>query len=137
MSVFKKIKEFFYKPFNHNPEDFRLKLEQSYSGGMVYFKYSANGGRNWRYVYWSQSPFCGHVDSNWSWERVSYSSDNLGPNSFDYELNKFSSYQKIIDFEKPHKQEFEKWDKEHRAWRKRYYNQKSEAVKNINQKLNN
>lgn len=136
MNLFKKIKHFFHKPFNHNPEDFRLKLEESYGGGMVYFKYSANGGKDWSYVHWSRKPFLGHMDYNWEWERVSYLSYNLKDGSFAHELDKFSSYQKILDYEKGQREEMEKGDKEHRAWRENYYKQKRETLDKINQKLN-
>ncbi len=136
MQFFKKIKEIFYKPFTHNPDDFKLELEQSYGGGMVYFRYSANGGRNWKYVYWSQKPFLGDMDYDWLWERVSYLSNNLKEDSFTYELNQFSSYQKILDYEKQQEQEFEKGDKEHRAYRKQYYDSKRKTIENINKNGN-
>ena len=135
MNFFKKIKELFYKPFTHNPEDFKLELEQSVGGGMVYFRYSANGGKNWKYVYWARKPFLGNIDYDWEWTRVSYLCDNLISTSFDYELNKFSSYQKILDYEKAQSEEFDKGNKEHRAWRKKYYDDKRKTIENINKKI--
>ena len=128
--MLKKIKEFFYKPKTHNPEDFKVRLVPI--GGLIYFEYTANGGKNWDYIYWSSSPFVGSMDYDWEWTRVRYLAGNLHENSFASELNRFSSYQKILDYEKSQREEFEREDKKHRAWREDYYKNKQETIDKIN-----
>lgn len=88
----------FRKKFNHNPEDFQLKVVEAwYSKTRIAFKYTANGGKSWKYIHHANPPFLGHIDYNWEWEVLTY---NLGNGDFSSEKQKFSSYQKILDYEK-------------------------------------
>jgi len=90
-NIFKK------RPFTHNPEDFRLRIVPAwFSNEWVEFEYSGNGGETWKRVHGANKPYLDHVDYDWKWEPVHY---QLGDGDFDHEKKKFSSYQKILDFE--------------------------------------
>lgn len=86
-----------YKKFNHNPKDFIIKFEETwYSEDRVILKYSANGGKSWKYVHHAKPPFLGNIDYDWEWETLKFT---LGDNDLRREKEKFSSYQKILDYE--------------------------------------
>ena len=91
-------------PFTHNPEDFKLRIVPAwFSNDWINFEYSANGGRTWKKVYGAYPPFLGSADYDWKWEPVHY---QLGNGEFTAEKGKFSSYQKILDFEKKEEIEY-------------------------------
>jgi hypothetical protein len=84
-----------YRPFNHDPKDFRFKIAPSwFSIDYVQFEYSANGGKTWKSIKHAAEPrYSGY---KWTWETLTYRL------SYDYdyrrEKEKFDSYQKILDF---------------------------------------
>lgn len=93
-------------PFTHNPEDFKLRIVPSwFSKDYVELEYSANGGKTWKRIYCAAAPFFGSIDYDWKWEPLHY---RLGNGDFTYEKEKFSSYQKIIDFEKSEEIRYQK-----------------------------
>jgi len=96
---------FLRKPFNHNPEDFKLRIVRSwFSDDYVEFEYSANGGRDWKKIYNSVKPFLGLLQYDYEWKPIRF---RLDKGDFTYEREKFSSYQKILDFENKEKSEYE------------------------------
>lgn len=85
-------------PFKHDPENFKLKIVPAwFSSDYVSFQFSANGGESWETIYCASEPYLGHIDYDWEWKpltyRLSYDS------TFKHEKEKFSSYQKILDYE--------------------------------------
>lgn len=94
----------FRKKFNHNPEDFRLEIVESwFSEDYVEFRYSANGGKSWKNIYHANPPFLGNIDYDWKWETLTY---ELGSGDFRAERERFSSYQKILDYEKEQEKKY-------------------------------
>jgi hypothetical protein len=98
------INKIFKSPFTHDPNSFRLMITSSPKNkNLVAFKYSANGGRNWKYIYHAQQD--GH---RYIWEPFTIKSI-----SYAYSVrmsNKFSSYQRILDFEKEEKEKYDNWN---------------------------
>lgn len=85
-------------PFNHDPENFKLKIVPAwFSSDYVSFQFSANGGESWETIYCASPPYLGLVDYDWEWKPLAYRL-NSG-STFKHEKEKFSSYQKILDYE--------------------------------------
>lgn len=111
--------------FTHDTSKFKLNVSRSsFSSDYVCFKYSGNGGIIWKTIHRCSSD----PDILWGyykWEDLTYS---LGSGKFDYEKNKFSSYQKILDYEKIQKEMYinnneriEKQKKERKKQKKEAY----------------
>lgn len=106
---------FISRPFTHNPEDFKIKLEPwSYHPENFYVKYSANGGESWKYVYTSESPFLGSLDYDWEWGRWWGQQHNYG---FETVRREFSSYQAILNYEAERRKMMEEGQAKHSAER--------------------
>lgn len=106
---------FISRPFTHNPEDFKIKLEPwSSLPENFYVKYSANGGESWEYVYTSKSPFLGSLDYDWEWERWWGSQHRYGLETVKSE---FTSYQAILDYEAKRRKMMEQGQAKHQAER--------------------
>lgn len=100
---FHRISLGFYEPkFTHNPEDFKIRVIPSwFSDDYATFEYSANGGISWRLVKHAEQPINIFRD-NWGWGVLTY---KIHKNStFEYELEKLSSYEKILEYEAREKQ---------------------------------
>ena len=103
------------RPFTHNPEDFKIKLEPWSSHPQnFYVKYSANGGESWEYVYTSKPPFLGRLDYNWEWEIWWGSQYRYGLETVKSE---FTSYQAILDYEAKRRKMMEEGRAKHQAER--------------------
>lgn len=101
MWPFNKFKK---SPFTHNPEDFKFSVVQSwFSKDYVEFEYTANGGKTWKHIHHAESPCLGSLDYDWEWKRLCYP---LGNGDFSHQKQKFSSYQKILDFEKEEEEKY-------------------------------
>jgi hypothetical protein len=117
--------------FCHNPEMFCLRIVPSwFSSDYIHYKYTANGGLKWKYIHCACEPSYG-LDYNWTWDRISH---QFKPSSnFDYEKERWSSYQKILDYEAKQWEIFTEGDKKHRQERDDYYRRKNEKLKELNQ----
>lgn len=117
-------------PFNHNPEDFKLRIVPAwFSNEWIEFEYTANGGRSWKRVHGAYAPFLGHVDYDWKWEPVHY---KLGNGNFDHEKEKFSSYQKILDYERSEEETYYKGMEEQKKRREKISQDKKDAYRRAN-----
>ena len=96
------IKKIFHRPFSHDIKYFRLMITTyPFNKNFFSFKYSANGGKSWKYIYHVKETESGVRWEPFSDKRISYSfSMNISKN--------FSSYQKILDFEKSERLKFKK-----------------------------
>jgi len=87
----------FYHPFTHNPDDFKIKVVESwFSDKYVCFRYSANGGFSWKTINYAMPPFLNHIDYDWEYKSFAVSLDRY----IESTLRNFNTYQKIIDYEK-------------------------------------
>lgn len=127
MQPFKK----FRIKFCHDPEMFCLRIVRSwFSSRYIHYKYTANGGLTWKYISCACEPLYG-LDYDWFWDRISHP---FGPDSnFDYEKERWGSYQKILDYEAEQWKKFIEGDKKHRQERSDYYRKKAEKLKELNQ----
>ena len=86
----------FFKRFTHNKEDFRLMIvPSSFSKNYASYKYSANGGKRWKFIYHAVPP--SPANEKWKWmplfiKVVTYSKI--------VKTKDFDSYQKVLDYEK-------------------------------------
>lgn len=120
----------FKKKFNHNPEDFQLRIVESwFSNEYVQFEYSANGGRTWKTIYHAEPPFLGSINYDWDWKPLSYS---LGNGNFRFEKEKFSSYQKILDYEKEQEKTYYEGQESIKRQRREIEERRLEALKRAN-----
>ncbi|MFA5153781.1 MAG: hypothetical protein WC554_14565 [Clostridia bacterium] len=105
-----KLKNIFQKcnplTFTDDPKDFKLRIVPSwFSEDYVSFEYTANGGKTWKTIKCADSPFLNSLEYDWKWKTLSY---RLTYNAdFSHEKEKFSSYQKIKDFEAAQKKIYE------------------------------
>lgn len=101
--MFTFIHKIFSKSFNHNPKDFMLMITPSPVGdNMVSFKYSANGGKTWKYVYQSRVSPKGLIWEPFAIKSLSY--------AYSVKMCKnFSSYQQILNFEKIEREKYNNW----------------------------
>jgi hypothetical protein len=118
--------------FNHDPEMFCLRLVPSwFSSDYINYKYTANGGLTWKYVHCAEEPLYGRLDYDWRWNIISH---QFKPSSnFDYEKEKFGSYQKILDYEAIQWKKYTEGDKKHCQERSDYYQRKADKLKELNQ----
>lgn len=120
----------FRKKFNHNPEDFKLKVVESwFSEDWVEFMYTANGGKSWKKIYRAESPFLGHIDCDWKWSPLTY---RLGDGDFRAEKERFSSYQKILDYEKEQEKIYYEGQESVERQRRQIEERRLEALKRAN-----
>jgi hypothetical protein len=103
--MFSFLSRLFHRQFTHDQKDFRLLITPSPSEkGQITFKYSANGGGSWKYIYHAKETPQGLKWQFFSIKSTSYSySVRIGKN--------FCSYQKILDFERLEKSKYESWTK--------------------------
>lgn len=89
--------------FSYDISKFRFKIVESKSlDHLVVFKYSANGGITWRTIH--------HYNNSHKWvELTDYLYGNYG---FDTKKEQFSSYKKIINYEKNEKKKHIRLKKE-------------------------
>ena len=121
-----------FKIFNpHNPDNFRFKIVESwFSENYIHFKYSVNGGITWKYIHrCSLRPDI--MTGYFTWERISLS---LGDGDFEYEKNKFSSYQKILDYEKLQSDEGDKNNTRIKKDKMETSKRRKDALKKANKK---
>jgi len=84
------------KPIFPKSNEFILKIEPAlFSSDYIRYRYSINGGFTWKSVCAASSPLFG--GENWTWGEINH---KLGNGNFDHEKQKFSSYEKIKEFEK-------------------------------------
>lgn len=120
----------FKKKFNHNPEDFQLRIVEAwYSKNRIAFEYTANGGQSWKTIKHANPPFLGHIDYDWEWEDLTYS---LGSGDFSFEKEKFSSYQKILDYEKEQEKIYYEGQESVERQRRQIEEKRLEALKRAN-----
>jgi len=129
MNIFRILTFGLYKPFTHDPKDFKLKLVESwFSQTYISFRYTANGGRWWKTIKCSQRP-SNTITDDWSYGDLSYKFYG----DFNHEKSKFSSYQKILDYERKEVENYytqqEKTEKE----RGEYYQKIKDRIKSINE----
>ncbi len=131
MKILKFIIKIFYHPFTYNQGDFKIKIVDSwFSNGYIGFKYTANGGFSWRYINYANKPFL--LDYNWEWDNLVY---KIHPSStFEDEFKKFSTYQKILDFEKEEYKRYVEGQKDIERQRKNIEEHRINQVKEINKK---
>jgi hypothetical protein len=126
-----KIWKFFYHPFTHNPEDFKIRVVESwFSIKYIHFQYTANGGRSWKYIYHCCPPLFSGLEYNYTWERITFP---LGNGNFSYEKEKLSSYQKILDYESEQEKKFYDGIERRKIERKEYEIKMQEAFKKANE----
>jgi hypothetical protein len=121
-----------YKPFNHDPKDFKLKVVSSwFSEDYVSFKYTANGGRSWKTIRCAHEPFLGTMDDNWEWSALAY---KLSPGStFEYEKRQWETYQGVLNYEaKEWKKYLDGWEKQERR-RREYVENRRKQLSALNQ----
>ena len=131
MKILKFILKIFYHPFTHNPEDFKIELVPRWEGSeYVCYRYTANGGFNWRYVMCSSRPFLGCLNYDWDWEILSFKlwrdsdSDNVFGN--------YNTYQKILNHEKSEWNKYLEGQKDIKRQRENIRVGKIEQLKQIN-----
>lgn len=108
---------------------FKLKIVESwFSEKYVEFKYTKNG-IFWKKIYCCRPPFLGHLDYNYTWEPLCY---GLGGGNFDCEKEKFSTYEKIKEFEKQQWEEYVKGNKSVKRQRNEMKQKQLEALKRAN-----
>jgi len=87
MKLFSKLK------FGHDPKRFKLKIEPVwYSGSSIQIKYSANNGITWKTIHYASSPILIH--DNWEWKILIFNLLTISKR----DKERFSSYQKILDY---------------------------------------
>lgn len=120
----------FNRKFNHNPEDFRLKIVESwFSENFIEFRYSANGGQSWKKIYYAKEPLLNRIDHDWEWKTLTY---KLGSGDFSTEKKRFSSYQKILDYHKEQEEKYKKGQESHERKRKIEEEERLKALKRAN-----
>lgn len=119
------------RPFTHNPEDFRLRIVPAwFSDEYASFEYSANGGESWKTIYAAESPYLGNLDYNWEWKPLAYKI--YQDSTFKHEREKFSSYQKILDYEAEQTKRFREGQASIEKQRQEIAERKREQWKKIN-----
>lgn len=113
----------------YDPDKFKLRIVPAwFSSDYVQFEYTRNG-KTWHTIYTCSSPFLGHLDYNYVWERLSY---RLGNGIFDHEKEKFSSYEKIKAYEEQQYKKYIDGNKDLERQREEIRERKKEAYKRAN-----
>ena len=112
-----------YKPFTHDPQDFKLRfIESWFSEKYVILQYTANGGENWKSIKCAQEP---SLDGdNWYLDVETYPL-NSSEEYFKEIKEKFPTYQSVIDFENKQKEKVKRKNQE----------LKEEEIKNQKKKI--
>lgn len=91
-----------YKPFTHNPEDFKLRFVESwFSDKYVALQYSANGGKTWKTIKKASKPISN--DDYWEIEYLIFPLKN-DEQFFKDIKDGFPTYQSVIDYENKQKE---------------------------------
>ena len=112
-----------YKPFTHDPQDFKLRfIESWFSEKFVILQYTANGGDNWKSIKYAKEPrFNGEY---WCIDVETYPLNNR-EEYFKEIKEKFPTYQSVIDFENKQKEKVKRKNQE----------LKEEEIKNQKKKI--
>lgn len=112
-----------YKPFTHNPEDFKLRFVESwFSDKYVALQYSANGGETWKTIKKASKPISN--DDYWEIESLIFPLKN-DEQFFKDIKDGFPTYQSVIDFQNKQKEKVKRKNQE----------LKEEEIKNQKKKI--
>ena len=116
-----------YKPFTHDPKDFRLKIAPAWFGDdWVKIKYSANGGKWYNTIHHAEYDI---LKERFCWEPLYV---KVWSSTSRAEL--FTSYQSILDYEKDQWEHGTSRNKENEENDKRRAEEKRNIFKTFNEK---